>query len=195
MNQQQYEFIKQKYGNLIYKIAHHISGDVATTDIEDNEQDLWVTACDAINWFEKQDGGKNGKFEDFKNTKGFDQYIKTCLWHKKGKKGAGVTKKMKINKWVSIDGNLHDHDDHLMFDVSDPKIVNFSSSEDLLEDIRVKLQPSEKKIVTHILKHPDCVKLDGSVNVAQIIKETGLSNIVVQAALRSIRNSYNLSIN
>lgn len=194
MNQDQYDFIQQKYGNLIYMVAHHISGDNATADIEDNVQDLWIAAMEAIKWFESQDGGKNGKFQDFKDTKGFDQYIKTCLWHRKAKKGKNITKKLHITNSYSIDGNSEASDDQLLFDTADPKVVNFSASEDVIEDVRIELTDSEKNVIRHILEHPDCMKDNGTVNISQIAKATNRKNLEVKADVELIKSKYNLTM-
>jgi hypothetical protein len=194
MNQEQYQFIQEKYGNLIYTIAQRISGDNATSEVEDNVQDLWLSAMDAIRWFESQDNGKNGKFEDFKESKGFDQYIKTCLWHRKGKKGTAITKKMKINNAYSIDGNINENDDILTLDIPDMKCTNYVYNYSILENISLKLSPQHRIVISHILEHPDCVKDNGLVNVLGITNATKLQTNVVNAALREIRNQYNLSL-
>ena len=194
MNQDQYDFIQQKYGNLIYMIAQRISGDAATADFEDNVQDLWIAAMEAVKWFESQDNGKNGKFEDFKDTKGFDQYIKTCLWHRKGKKGTNITKKLHINNAYSIDGDNSVNEDGLLLEIPDAKVTNYVYNSDVLENISVKLPDPHKIVVSHILEHPDCLKDNGTVNVIEIKKATKLSSDVVQAALRDIKNQYNMSM-
>lgn len=194
MNQDQYDFIQQKYGNLIYMIAQRISGDAATADFEDNVQDLWIAAMESVKWFESQDGGKNGKFEDFKDTKGFDQYIKTCLWHRKGKKGTNITKKLHINNAYSIDGDNSVNEDGLLLEIPDAKVTNYVYNSDVLENISIKLSSPHKRVVSHILQHPDCLKDNGTVNVIEVTKATKLSSDVVQAALRDIKNQYNLSM-
>lgn len=194
MTQEQYDFIQERYGNLIYMIAQRISGDNATSEVEDNVQDLWLAAMDAIRWFESQDDGKNGKFEDFKESKGFHQYIKTCLWHRKGKKGTSITKKMHINHAFSIDGERSKDDDSLMLDLPDLKVTNYVYTMESLEDIRIKLPDQHKVVVSHILNHPDCLKEDGSVNVHGIVRSTNLKHKVVNSILTDIKNQYNLSL-
>ena len=47
MNQQQFELVQQKYGKLIHKIGHWISGDAAISSHEDNTQDIWIAAMEA----------------------------------------------------------------------------------------------------------------------------------------------------
>lgn len=194
MTHEQYDFIQHKYGNLIYMIAHRISGDNATADIEDNVQDLWLTVIESIEGFETQDGGKNGKFEDFKNTKGFDQYVKTCLWHKKGKKGANITKKQEVTRAFSIDGESDPNDELLLMDVPDPKAINMNIHDDVLEDVRVRLTPHEKQIVSHILQHPECVKDNGTVNISQICKAVNRKPKEVKDDVEYIKKRYNFTL-
>lgn len=194
MNQEQYEFVQEKYGNLIYMIAQRISGDGATAEFEDNAQDLWMVAMEAIHGYERQDNGKNGKFEDFKNTKGFDRYIKTCLWNLKAKKGTNVTKKRHITHAYSINGEVENSDDQLLFDTQDPKVTNINVNDDVLEDIRVKLLPQEKLIVQHILEHPDCMKDNGTINVFQIAKSTKMKPYEVEYFVQYIKSRYNMTM-
>lgn len=193
MNQEQYEFIQEKYGKLIYMIAKKISGDAAKCDFEDNVQDLWITAIEAIKGYEIQNNGSNGKFEDFKDSKGFDQYIKTCLWHKKGKKGTDVTKKLGITDTFTI-GETDVNDERLLFDIPDPKVVNINIHDEALEDIRVKLLPEERLIVQHILQHPDCLKDNGMINVHQIAKATKMKTHKVRYFVDYIKSRYNLTM-
>jgi len=195
MNQEQYQFIQEKYGNLIHMIAQKINGDVARCDPDDNVQDLWISALEAIRGYEAQDNGKNGKFEDFKDTRGFDKYIKTCLWHKKGKKGSDVTKKLKITSTFSVDNrDPVMHDEILLLDVVDPKIVNMNIADNVLEDIRVKLLPEEKLIVENILQNPDCIKDNGRVNIAKLCKATKLKVEEVRYYLEYIKSRYNMTM-
>ena len=194
MTHEQYEFIQKKYGNLIYMIAHHISGDNATSDIEDNVQDLWLSVCDSIRWFEQQNNGANGDFETFKNTKGFDQYIKTCLWHKKAKKGLNITKKQEITRTISISGESDTNDDMILMDIHDPKATSINLHDDVLEDIRIKLTKDEKDIVKHIINNPDCVKDNGTVNISQICKAINRKPKEVNDDVEYIKKRYNFTL-
>ena len=58
----QWNKIDKKYGKLMYKISHQISGDYATAGFDDNLQDIRLSAMEAVIGFEKQNGGANGKF-------------------------------------------------------------------------------------------------------------------------------------
>ena len=116
------------------------------------------------------------------------------MWHRKGKKGTNITKKMKITNSVSIDGPMPKGDDQLLFDIVDPKAVNFCASEDTLQDIRVNLGSGERSVVKHILEHPDCVKDNGTVNISQIAKATNRKTLEVKADVDLIKTKYNLTM-
>ena len=53
MNDKQLELIEEKYGRLIHKIGHWISGDNAIASHDDNTQDIWIAAMEAIRGYEK----------------------------------------------------------------------------------------------------------------------------------------------
>jgi len=95
INEHQRQLIEDKYGRLIHKIGHNISGDLAISSHSDNVQDLWVSVLEAIKGFEKKEGIP---FEEFWGGTPFDKYLKTCLWNSKNSKGAKITKKYPITK-------------------------------------------------------------------------------------------------
>ena len=76
MNDKQLELIEQKYGKLIHKIGHWISGDNAIASHDDNTQDIWIAAMEAIRGYGKKE---NQTFDQFWGSVGFDKYLKTCL--------------------------------------------------------------------------------------------------------------------
>ena len=84
MNSEQLQLIEKRYGNLIHMIGHNISGD-RMRDHDDNTQDLWIAVMDAIKGYERKEGKT---FDEFCNDKGFDKYLKTCLWNLKNSTGA-----------------------------------------------------------------------------------------------------------
>ena len=65
LSAKQWEKIEDKYGLLMHKISHNISGDNAISSHEDNLQDIKLAAMEAVIGFEKQHEGANGKFDDF----------------------------------------------------------------------------------------------------------------------------------
>ena len=58
MNDEQMELIEDKYGKLIHKIGHWISGDAAISSHQDNTQDIWIAAMEAIKGYEKKENLK-----------------------------------------------------------------------------------------------------------------------------------------
>ena len=93
-----HEIISDKYDKLIWSIARKISGDVATSSLEDNYADLWLAAFEAVEGFTKQNDYANGPVEDWIETRSFDKYIKTCLWNKKNHKGKQIANKYHIHR-------------------------------------------------------------------------------------------------
>ena len=168
LTSEQWEKIEQKYGNLMYKISHQISGDNgATSSFEDNLQDMRLAAMEAVIGFEKQHEGANGKFDEFWGSKGFDRYIKTCLWTKKNNKGAKITKKSSI-----LHGTVStDHIEVLEVEEcsADPEVVMF------LEEISYLLTPIQKAIIDIVVKDPTLIKPSGKMNVKRIAETLSLS--------------------
>ena len=160
LTEEQWNKINKKYGNLMYKISHQISGDTATASFDDNLQDIRMAAMEAVIGFEKQNDGANGSFEEFWGTKGFDQYIKTCMWTKKNNKGAKITKKAPILKGtVSTD-----KEDILEIEefVSDPDAALF------LEEMSYILTPLQQQMVTLVVQDPSLIKPSGKINVKRL---------------------------
>ena len=93
-----HEIISEKYDKLIWSIARKISGDVATSSLEDNYADLWLAAFEAVEGFTKQNDYANGPVEEWIETRPFDKYLKTCLWNKKNHKGKNIANKYHIHR-------------------------------------------------------------------------------------------------
>ena len=167
LTEMQWSKIERKYGKLMYKISHQISGDSAIASFEDNLQDIRLAAMEAVIGFEKQNNGANGKFEEFWGSKGFDQYIKTCMWTKKNNKGAKITKKAQILKGtVSTD-----KEEVLMIEepaYSPHQVMEF-------EELTLNLTAIQKTIVGLIIQDPTLIKRGGKLNVRRISEKLGLS--------------------
>lgn len=164
MNNEQYAAIEEKYGKLIHKIGHWISGDAATASHEDNTQDIWIAAMEAIRGYEKKE---NQTFDEFWGTKGFDKYMKTCLWNIKNSKGAKITKKFKITRDTV---NVADNEEVLfMEDTSSyPNEV-----EDFLSEVSYKLDDEQSLVIRSILEDPTMIKPNGKVCVSSLVKDLG----------------------
>ncbi|HHZ81210.1 MAG TPA: hypothetical protein EYN64_00570, partial [Flavobacteriales bacterium] len=130
MNDEQMELIEDKYGRLIHKIGHWISGDNAISSHQDNTQDIWIAAMEAIKGYEKKE---NMKFEEFWGSKGFDKYIKTCLWNVKNSKGARITKRLPLTR-----GTVSIIDNEEVLSLQDPHSLSMDS-DIILSEIPLKL--------------------------------------------------------
>jgi len=160
MTEDQWNKINKKYGMLMYKISHQISGDTATANFDDNLQDIRMAAMEAVAGFEKQNDGANGKFDDFWGSKGFDRYIKTCLWTKKNNKGAKITKKSSILKGtVSTE-----MEEVLQMEecTGDPDVAI------ALEEIAFYLTPIQQELISMVVQDPTLVKPNGKINVKKV---------------------------
>ena len=180
MNNQQMQLIEEKYGKLIHKIGHWISGDNAIAGHEDNTQDIWIAAMEAIRGYEKKE---NQTFEQFWGSKGFDKYLKTCLWNVKNSKGAKITKKYPITKGtVDVVGNEE------VLQMVDPTIVAHDT-EMFIEEIKEMLTADEATVVKCILDDPRYLKPSGKVNINALAKQLGttwndVNNIVSQIGIK-----------
>ena len=164
---EQWAKIDEKYGRLMMKISHNISGDNAIANFDDNLQDIQVAALAAVHGFEKQNGGDNGKFDEFWGSPGFDKYMKTVLWTLKNNKGAKITKQAPILK-----GTIStDKEEILEMEEStgDPEIAM------MLEEIAYMLTPSQKDIISMVVKDPTLIKPSGKMNIKQIGESLGLT--------------------
>ena len=160
LNDDQWKLIDDQYGMLMKKICHKISGDNATANFDDNFQDLQMAALEAVMGYEKQNGGQNGKFDDFWGAKGFDRYIKTCLWTKKNNKGAKITKKSSILKGtVSTE-----MEEVLQMEecTGDPDVAI------ALEEIAFYLTPIQQELISMVVQDPTLVKPNGKINVKKV---------------------------
>lgn len=166
INETQRKLIEKKYGNLIHKISGAINGDEAVGNTEDNNQDLWMTVLEAIDAFSRQHSGKNGTFEDFWGSSGFDKYIKTCLWTKKNNKGSKITKKAKVN------GSLLELDSNIAKNLKQKSPdVDISFITELIKSFSNK----EKEIISYIQDDPDAIKGSGKINILHVSKALGIT--------------------
>ena len=164
MNDQQLELIEKKYGKLIHKIGHWISGDNAIAGHEDNTQDIWIAAMEAIRGYEKKE---NQTFEQFWGSKGFDKYLKTCLWNVKNSKGAKITKKYPITKGtVNVWDNIE-----VLNRVDDSQTT--PETEIFIEELKEILNPDQSFVIKCVLDDPRFIKPSGKVNINALALKMG----------------------
>ena len=181
LTEDQWKKIDDKYGKLMYKISHQISGDEATATFDDNLQDIRIAALEAVNGFIKQNDGANGSFDDFWGSKGFDQYIKTCMWTKKNNKGSKITKKAPILK-----GTVSTEMEEVL-NIEDAGIDPDASL--WLEEVSYLLTPTQKEIVTLVTQDPTLIKPSGRINVKQVADTLGLTWFETDKHIRQLSNA------
>jgi len=162
----QWTKIEDKYGRLMYKISHQISGDTAISSFDDNLQDIRMAAMDAVAGFEKQNEGANGKFDEFWGSKGFDQYIKTCMWTKKNNKGAKITKKASILK-----GTVSTESEEVLA----LECPSCGDPTDIFEEMSVGLSATQESILNLVVRDSSLVKPSGKLNVQKISNQLGMT--------------------
>ena len=179
MNDKQLELIEEKYGKLIHKIGHWISGDNAIAGHEDNTQDIWIAAMEAIRGYEKKE---NQTFDQFWGSKGFDKYLKTCLWNVKNSKGAKITKKYPITKGtVDVVGNEE------VLQRQDNSLIN-PETEMFIQEISELLSKDQAQVIHCILDDPRYIKPSGKVNINALANEMGKTWNEVSLLLGQIGN-------
>jgi len=171
------ELIEKKYGKLIHKIGHWISGDNAIAGHEDNTQDIWIAAMEAIRGYSKKE---NQTFDEFWGSVGFDKYIKTCLWNVKNSKGAKITKKYPLTK-----GTVNIVDNEEVLNLEDP--YSFSAESDILfEELPILLNEEQREIVRLIVEDPQYIKPSGKANINAIARDVGKSWNEVSKVIKEI---------
>jgi hypothetical protein len=166
MNDKEMQLIEEKYGRLIHKIGHWISGDNAIAGHEDNTQDIWIAAMEAIRGYSKKE---KQSFDQFWGTVGFDKYIKTCMWNVKNSKGAKITKKYPITRGtVDVVGNEE------VLCLADPHSY-CAESDILFEELPALLTEEQKEIVKLIVDDPAYIKPTGKANINALACDLGKS--------------------
>ena len=179
MNDKQMELIEEKYGKLIHKIGHWISGDNAISGHDDNTQDIWIAAMEAIRGYSKKE---NQTFEQFWGTVGFDKYIKTCMWNVKNSKGAKITKRFPITRGtVDVVGNEE------VLRREDKSLIA-PETEIYIKEINELLTEKQATLVRCIIDDPRYIKPSGKVNINALAKEIGGTWNEVHCLLGQIGN-------
>lgn len=179
ITEEQQKRIEDKYGRLIYAIAYKIGGDKVTNSFEDSVQNLQISALDAVTTFAKS---HDKRFDEFFNTTEFDKYIKTCLWNRKNKLGATLTKRKPVAFYVPIEEDIFSPDDLFNGDEIHADLSGFA---DAVKD----MDEQPKKLINCILQDLSLVKPSGNLNITKLVKETGFSKKKIQALLSQIKNS------
>lgn len=179
---EQWETYSKKYKNLMWSIAHRISGDNMLASIEDNYSDLCIAALESINGFHK----KTGKtVDEMLQMKLFDQYTKTCLWTAKARKGVKLTERMPFRN-AHISNHSDDGGTKPKIDIPDTRS---SSNRFIRVDARDKYDSFSKelkRLVNVISDNPEVMTASGDLKVDPIAKLMGVSAAKVNKLIKSM---------
>ncbi len=176
LSEEQYNELYDKYKKLITYIAKYISQDNSKTKA-DYKQDLRLALIGAVDGFYNQ--VCNGEYEQFKDTKGFDQYVKTCLWNCKNNTGANNKKRKEIHYDVA---DIVEYED-VIPDTSSSSHLNSSKLK-----FAVDLDADEQTLLKCLLQYKDSFKQNGSLNIAAISKRLNAPALTINRILYSLKD-------
>jgi hypothetical protein len=187
LTDEQWALYEERYGKLMRTIALKISGDDAIANPEDNYSDLCIAAIESINGFKNKTGMG---FDEAINTKLFDAYTKTVLWNRKAKKGIPLSKRMDFrNKHLSLDyqSGLDASDCGSLIGVIEDKRSNVNLSAIELGDFVESQKPEIKKILSEIIRDPNLIRKDGTINKTALEGVTGMNFYHVTKAIGDMK--------
>ena len=181
LSPEQWEWLEEKYGKLLHHIAYKIGGDAIINGHEDSYQDLCIAMLDTVNAF---DGKTPDSFDEYKSSRGFDKYIKTCLWNRKNSNGIAIQKKAHIRNTISLSTNedIFFADDENCGDSRqqartyiESKISEATSGVDEMFKSfgDVNMDTDTRSIVTLVESDGKMIKPNGMLNINRIAKSLG----------------------
>lgn len=185
---EQWDLYLKKYKNLMWRIAHLISGDSMLASLEDNYSDLNIAAIESINGYHKKTGET---FDQMMGTKLFDQYTKTCLWTAKARKGIKLSERMPFrNRHISIDEIRQDEESPFDIpDVSSIRDISRIDAEDIVNTYDYKI----KRVIKALEDKPELMSDTGNIKISPLAKELGVSVSKVKNVIKFLedKNEYN----
>jgi len=170
----QFAEIKEKYGRLIYTIAHKIGGDSVVSSVEDSVQDIYCSALDACEAYGRKCGES---FDEFFDTIDFDKYIKSAMWNKKNNQGALITKKYSVNNHMTINDEILERDE-VMYELSDASSLRFD----------VEFDDTEEELLKHILNDHKLIKPNGNLNYSKASRLMGVDKRELIPMMRKLQS-------
>lgn len=182
-----WEIYEDKFGDLISFIAHRITGDPMSCDFESNCQDLRLAAINSILGYYKKNKitQKDMAVVDVINCPLFRAYTKTVLWNSKNYKGNKATKYKNFMP-MSLD-NLDNKEDL----VCDYSISDSYDVIDSLDFLSRKFNDEENILLSHVVKNPDVIRENGTINFTRISKDTGLTSYKVKKVFTELTTKFN----
>jgi len=178
VTEEQQKKIEEKYGRLMYTIAHRIGGDKITNDFEDSVQNLKISALDAVTTFAKKE---NKEFDEFFDTLEFSKYIKTVLWNRKNSQGQGIQKRKGLSSYVTIEEDLLTQED--MEGHEEP--LDLSGFKDILS----KMPGEERELIEEIAKDFSLIKPNGKFNMDKLSKNLNMTKTKLKEKIKTLQRT------
>tara|TARA_R100000008_G_scaffold40816_1_gene23440 strand:+ start:507 stop:1088 length:582 start_codon:yes stop_codon:yes gene_type:complete len=184
LDDEQWAKILKKYKRLMYAVCHRIGGDKIANDFDDSQQELSITAIDAVDAYSRKTGLK---FDEFFETQDFDKYIKTCLWNRKNNLGNRIKKRYHIRSCVSISENPE-----LFSTETGPTYASSSMEVDApsvsaFDD--ASMGDLERRITDAVMDDMRIIKPDGSLNVSKLARNLNTTKQEIRNALSRLQNT------
>ena len=178
----QWNKLHKKYKRLMYAVSHRIGGDKVATDFDDSQQELSITALDAVDAYARKTGLE---FDEFFSTREFDKYIKTCLWNKKNNLGNKIKKKYHIRSYVSTSENPD------IFSTGSGTTYASSSLEVDAPTVSAfddaPLDPLARQIAEAVEQDMRIIKPDGSLNISKLSRQLNTTKQEVRNAISRLK--------
>jgi len=178
----QWNKLHKKYTRLMYAVSHRIGGDKVATDFDDSQQELSITALDAVDAYARKTGLE---FDEFFSTREFDKYIKTCLWNKKNNLGNKIKKKYHIRSYVSISENPD------IFSTGSGTTYASSSLEVDAPTVSAfddaPLDPLARQVAEAVEQDMRIIKPDGSLNISKLSRQLNTTKQEVRNAISRLK--------
>ena len=180
---EQWAKIHKKYRRLMYAVAHRIGGDKVAHDFDDSNQELAITAMDAVGAYSRKTGKE---FDEFFDTVPFDKYIKTCLWNKKNNVGNKIKKKYDVRRCVSLSANPE------MFSTGTGATYGSSTLEEEPVSLSAfddaELDITSQQIADAVIGDLRIIKPDGSLNISKLSRITKKPKNEVRSAIERMKH-------
>ena len=182
LTNEQWGKIHKKYKRLMYAVAHRIGGDKVAHDFDDSNQELAITAMDAVDAYSRKTGED---FDTFFNTIPFDKYIKTCLWNKKNNVGNKIKKKYEVRRCVSLSSNPEMFSTETGSTYASTTLEEEPTSVSAFDD--ADLDPLAQAITDAVISDMRIIKPDGSLNISKLSRITNKPKNEVRITIEKMK--------
>ena len=173
MDNQDWEWLENKYGKLLHHIAYRIGGDSITNDNEDSYQNLCIAMLDTVARFEKS---MNVPFSEYKESKHFDKYLKTVLWNRKNNIGNKIVKREPLRRCVTIDEKILKDKVHTPIESFEP-----FGNENLSGDMQ--------ELVEQVIQDDKVIKPCGDFNISRLCRNLGKTKSQVKHTVEQLKHT------